>query len=454
MKTRSVFSTTLLLLFALGISACSQAKARPTSTPRPTLAATSTLAPSATAPTPTLPQMEGSFGGGQGGGTPAPIPSLAITPLTLEDLPEELKSLRIAYIFDQKLWFWDKGISNSLVEVGVDYYAVDLSSDGELLAYKKAGGLWAIHSDGTNEGLLVGEDYFKPETPGPTTTRVNSFAWVKGTHQLLFNTAESEFESEGNFPPMGNDDLYIVEADRPEIKIVVPPGQGGSFFVSPDGKKIAVSTPTSISVMDFDGGHWTTLLTFPVVYTYSEVWYYPDLFWSPDSHALAVSIPAHDPMTEQNPLLTIWYLPVNGEPARQITQIPDSMRSATRASVGFSPDLAYLVYTLEACQDPEAAYEVHFFKMDGSADQIYGCVSLPRISWAPDGRHFFFRKDVVHLGELGGKAVSLPGQGSFGTWIDANYFFAYVYGFVYIQSVQGNRILINIPDLQYASFTK
>jgi hypothetical protein len=489
MKARTIFFPAILLCATLCLTGCRQAIASPTLSPLPTLQATPTASPSNTATATVTPRFAYTHTPGPSKTptafpavtrTPSPsptattpatftpsstisptsYPSLAITEVPLDMLPEDLRSLQIAYTFEQKLWHWQNGVSKIIIEdVGPPYevsrvHDVSFSSDGQLIAYIKDGGLWIINNDGSHPRLVVSPDYFANMEAEHPDIFLAGYGWLKGTHSLLFSSGDWEFGR----PSVSNNDLYKVDADGAKITVLASPGKAGASSISPDGKKIAFSAPTWISVMDFDGSHWLSLATFAEVYTYSEWHYSPGLAWTPDSQAVVYMMPAQDPMREQNPMITIWYLPINGEAAHQILQIPDDANEIARGSITLSPDFRYITYGIGSsviCPDPDYPFELHFYNMENSEDRMVGCGSSPIISWSPDGKYFFFRKGVIHLGEINGNAFSLPDLKGYGAWLDESHYFANVNGRLFIQSMDGNRYPIDLSGLwEVVSFVK
>lgn len=71
----------------------------------------------------------------------------------------------------------------------------------------------------------------------------------------------------------------------------------------------------------------------------------------------------------------------------------------------------------------------------------------PGLIWTPDSRHFLFRKGAIHIGGLDGNAFSLPDIKGFGAWIDDRHFFADINGGLYIQSMDGTRIPLDLECL-------
>lgn len=229
------------------------------------------------------------------------------------------------------------------------------------------------------------------------------------------------FEGPGLILP---DELRLVDGDTLALSLLLPAGQAGDFYYSPDGSQIALVNADQISVVDADGSNRRDLLTFPIVITYSEYNYYPPLIWLPDSSALRAPIPPHDPLIEPPDLTTVWHLPADGSP-------PSTLM--TMASVPFfhdavrlSPDgnkLAYLV--LITAGDPSIV-ELHITNADGSGDLIYDTGPLQFEAWSTDSEHFFYSQNG-HFPKIG--RISYPSLDYTGVtlmlnikWVDETHF--------------------------------
>jgi len=327
-------------------------------------------------------------------GTQTAVAALDPATETPEPTPEPPPFLQVVYVKDGDVWYWDEdGLNLQLTFLG-DVTSVVLSDDGLVAAFIRGTDyiheqLGAVNTDGTNLRTLVSLADFVTMIAHPDAISAVPYrlAWVPGTHTLAFNTRMT-FEGPGLILP---DELRQVDADTLALSTLLPAGQAGDFYYSPDGSQIALVTGTQISVVDADGSNRRDLLTFPIVITYSEYNYYPPLIWLPDSSALRAPIPPHDPLIEPPDLTTVWHLPADGSP-------PSTLM--TMASVPFfhdavrlSPDgnkLAYLV--LITAGDPSIV-ELHITNADGSGDLIYDTGPLQFEAWSTDSEHFFYSQN-------------------------------------------------------------
>src|SRR5215213_3473921 len=256
--------------------------------------------------------------------TPSPTTIFTTTPSQTPEpspsptLPPSLSSLRVVYSGGQNVWLWQNGVASLLTTIE-GYTGIKLSDDGAMVAFKTAGLLWVINSDGTGERLLVSSENLETIEPATSDSRlfVFQFDWVPDTHDLLFNTGFS------GYGLSLRDDLHLVNADTLEWKTLREAGEGGTFVLSPNGKQVALVIPHEISLIDTDGTNYRSLLEYSQIDTGSEYYYYANPIWSLDSRSLVVDILPPD--YKDNPTAAptvIWHLFVDGRLPVQISQFP------------------------------------------------------------------------------------------------------------------------------------
>jgi hypothetical protein len=337
---------------------------------------------------------------------PTPIPP---TPT----FPSSLSSLRIAFTDEKKIWLWQNGTANLLTTVE-GYSNVELSNDGEIVAFKRNGLLWVINADGTSEQLLVDVDDLKTikSEASEIELLVHQFNWIPGTHILLFNTS---------FSGMGisnRDDLHQVDIDTLEWRTLRRAGEGGTFLISPDGKRVAMVTSYEIKLMKIGETNYRSLLKYSQIDTGSEYYYYARPIWSLDSQSLIVDIPPREFMN--NPSVApriIWQLFVDGTPPIQIAQLP------AQYNYFVSPDFSKIAYIRLRDDLPR---EIHISNIDGSEDIVYEPEGFLGIeTWSPDSQYLVLisREKQYYAARIGDEPLSLtePASEDF-LWIDEQYF--------------------------------
>ena len=312
--------------------------------------------------------------------------------------------------------------------------------------------------DGSNERVLVSEQDFQALDPGALAVVPHQFSWIPGTHLLAYNTNQV---FEGPRPGLYND-LRQVDADTMTQTTILGPGQGGDFYYSPDGSQIAISTPTTISLVDADGSNLRpAVLQYAPVLTYSEYEYYAQPRWLSDSSGLKVIIPPADSLSDPRPPTTLWEIPADGSPAVKTGEIV-TMPFFTD-STAYSPDLTRIAYLIETGDPPQNIHELHFVNPDGSGDIAYHSEPLLNFAgWAEDSLHFAITVEenrALHTGQTDAPyttAVDPPTSVFRLSWVDAE---RYVYmqvtdngAALFLAGLSSPPILIDQVDDPNASF--
>ena len=367
---------------------------------------------------------------------------------------------RIVYLQNQDIFLWSGSGSRRLITQGERVQQLQISTDGQLIAYTRSTGefgeeLWVIGTDGSGERRLVSADEFSAMDARALAVIPDSMAWIPGTHLVAFNTRQVV---EG--PGISRyDDLRTVNADSGQMQTLLAPGQGGEFYPSPDGTQLAVTSPTSISLIDINGTNLRKdVLEYSPVTTYSEYQYYAQPVWESNSTDLLVAIPPADPLAVPLTPTTLWQVPVNGSKARQLGNIATG--SFFGMDVFYSPDRNHILYLENSGNSDQNLRALHIARPDGSQDSVYITGTELTISnWAPDSQHFTFsigNQGSLQLGEIGGKFQPITGVGSNPLdlqWID-NEHFIYVHSGadsyeIHLHSLQGEDTLLGTdPEFQ------
>lgn len=339
------------------------------------------------------------------------------------------ETFKVAFIGpDRNLYTWTSSGSSQMIYVAGDLSDLRISGDGSLIAFTRHDpegriSLWMCNFDGSNpHELMTREDLSTLKTNADSTSAgpVN-LRWIPGTHTLTFTSYEI-FDGPGM---VLNDDLITVDGDTGEWSVLLKPHHGGVAAFSPDGKWMALSTPSNISIMDVNGipapGPG---LDFPAVMTYSEYQYYPEPVWASDSSRLAVFIPTDDPMDEPRGKSSIWIIDtVGSQPVRQVQITPQFIGPVTIA-----PDLTKFFYIREVGNPIENRRELRtalingangFTVFSGNAPDVFG--------WAPDGNVFAFRatmEDPITVSQMNGSVGDLKGtkRADWFKWVDSDRF--------------------------------
>ncbi|MEW6092602.1 MAG: hypothetical protein AB1531_01425, partial [Chloroflexota bacterium] len=244
-----------------------------------------------------------------GGVTP---PGTGVTPEVPLPPPAVAPPLQVVYSKSGNIWLWTEGGSPvQLTSSGSDR-SPELNTDGTQVAFLHGEELWAINTDGSNLRQLVSGAYLASLVPPSTGTGViHWFDWDPAYAYVWFGTSE---QGEAYTIPVF--DLHSVSAAGGTAPFMAEsPGYGGVATFSPDGTKVAMAQPTKIIFMYYlDGAGYRDALTFPLVLTYSEWFYIPEVVWLADSSEFRTVIPAHDPLADPYEGTYFWSVPVSGSP--------------------------------------------------------------------------------------------------------------------------------------------
>ena len=344
--------------------------------------------------------------------------------------------LHVAYVKDNNAWIWMEGGSTLQLTTFADVNDVRISSDGGQVAYLRDTGslsheLWVVNADGSNNHVVASQADLLATYSGlpadmPSGIGVFQFDWRPGSHQLFYNTRPL-FEGPGLG---GFDDLHMVDTDSLVKTTFFLTGDGGRFVFSPDGSRLGLITPTSISLVNADGTHlYRNVLVFPSVITYSEYFYYPNPVWAQDSNGLKVVIPPGDPLAD--PLLpsNVYSIAVDGSPAvlsGSIMAMPFAWPDEA-----ISPDLTRLGFAQPSGAPGSGVRDINLANADGSGVVMYlNAEGAEFLGWLPNSLQFVFR---AASGPDIGTHVSSTAEGYFTitsdpaqvrsiSWVDATHY--------------------------------
>lgn len=346
------------------------------------------------------------------------VPTLTSAPIDGEILPEtptvyadcaNTGQISIAYVKDGNVWFWVQGGVPQQLTVTADVYDVSISQDGCRIAFSRAVPnpsydassefplpelievLSVISSDGSNEHLVAGLDFFASLPANPDGAySLYRFAWQPGSHTLAFSTRLA-FGGPGLAQ---TNDIHLADGDGGAITTLVAPGHGGDFYFSPDGSQVAFTTHTNASVINVDGSNLRgNLISFPTVITYSEYLYYPPVHWSPEGNSFMVAVPPEDglagPVDGVYPETTLWFVPLDGTPAFEAGAIQTAW--FVTQEVQFSPDNGRIAYLRQYGPLEAGQFELVLALSNGSNEMLGLQINEIMFGdWAPDNTRFIY----------------------------------------------------------------
>ncbi len=280
--------------------------------------------------------------------------ALAMTPTPT---PMSIDDLVVVFTRDNNAWWWTEtsGERQLTTDGGVDQ--VLLSDDKGIVAFRRGNGLWAVNADGSDERQLVKEGDLPIPQEGEladyiTGMTINQLAWIPGSRQLLFNT---RMLTDGPGLLL-SDDLWRVNTDPQTVlslDYLFLPGEGGNFAIAPDGNRVAVITPDSVSLTNINGEDKQRIFGYTPVITYSEVRYYARPVWSPSSDVLGVVVPPPDPLGIENQAFGIWRLRTDGGSAALVGTIEEARGTNPLPDPVINPTLETIAYLSSPKVEPE-----------------------------------------------------------------------------------------------------
>jgi hypothetical protein len=343
-------------------------------------------------------------------------PPSAETPVPAVTSKPTKTSLKVVYSTNSGLRLWDGATVRPLTDSGADARP-QISDDGQIVAFSRAGELWAVSADGSNPRALADSGTLanlprsaegKPE--------VSQFVFAPGSHDVYFNTilmTESY--------PIAQYDLAKVNADAPVVQSLLKNGDGGKIVFAPDGRKIALVQPEKINVVNADGSGSKTVFTFKMVSTYSEWFYLPEIAWMPDASGFKTVIPASDPLANPKKRTRFYFVPASGGKAAQLAEFLAA--PVFQSGVFISPDGTKVLYGKEQGGN----LELHVIDAS-TADKMYFWQPRDKFGprgWTPDSQGLLYWRDDTRRTWL----LAADGQASplsdvtYATsvaWVDAN----------------------------------
>jgi hypothetical protein len=276
--------------------------------------------------------------------------------------------------------------------------------------------LYAVDADGSQEQALVSQEVFLALGYGDAT-ELRSFAFLPGSHRLLFNTHELDprdvkARRQDRRSAQANDDLLLADSDSGEVRPLLPPGEGGNFIISPEGNLVAIQASGHVDIVDIAGE-----MIHPNLVTYipsQPVALEPYVYWLPDSSGLLVLLPIESEYDFEGPAtFAAWRYPFDGRAPAQIPLDPPLTNAGT---ISVSPDRNWLLY------NPWSELTVVSLNLADLREGNSQAYAPPGIAkgWSPNSKHFVYELvgQGLFLGSVGIKPISI-GRGTFLGWIDA-----------------------------------
>jgi dipeptidyl aminopeptidase/acylaminoacyl peptidase len=319
--------------------------------------------------------------------------------------------VRIAYLKNGDVWFWEGGYKPFQLTFFGDVTKLAISDDGSQIAFAREldyshHELWVTNTDGSGQQLLINWGQFQELAYSDEYLTAAPFHldWLPDKDIIAFTTI-SLFDGPGSHRP---DDLYLVNVGSGALTSLLESGKGGDFYFSNDGNKIGLAQPDAIMAVNIDGSEWIELISFPKVFLLNERYYYPELVWSKDNGGIFAVIGSQDDQEIYNTDSTAWYLrldPTEYAPPFSFTSVPISSGKAH-----FSPDGQRLAYLLsDSASDPPGFVILKISPRFAVEGVEYDRGRIFFSAWSPDSHQFIYHKDdQPYLGEVDSQPSSLP----------------------------------------------
>jgi hypothetical protein len=216
--------------------------------------------------------------------------------------PLSTGTLRVTFVKDGNIQLWDEATqqTQTLVNTG-DVFAVTASDDGQTIAFTRRSwvgdvldgyeqfALWAMNRAGGNPRELISAQELRQRLNSGERNSSNfyQFSWIPKSHQLIFSGTQYIVQAEGlsHAIPQG---VYLVDTDQGSATVLAEAAENLRFLPSPDGKQIALMSPSDVGFINVDGRNKRQ-----DVLTYTEVGLTGPLFptgvWTQDSRAFVMT---------------------------------------------------------------------------------------------------------------------------------------------------------------------
>jgi len=311
-------------------------------------------------------------------------------PAIASQLPDNLV---VAWVENGNLFAWTPADGSKQLDSGNVIFPV-LAPDGGNIAYLRGQGglpesLWVTDIRGENaRELLTAEDLPVSEDE---TLLIGQIAWLDRS-TTYFNTIRQSSLGQDR-----RDDLWMATIETGEVVMLLPPGEGGAFSISPDRQHIAVMNPGTygeadgfIHLIETQTGRVINSQSFAAVSTGSEYRFYPEVFWEMDSSALRVAIPDKDLIYDDiaSPPVALWRLGIDGS-----NEQPGSVNASFFGLPRWSWDTTYLTYLRRVGDQTSNLFELLIADGNGENAATYaigdaGTIGAP--IWLPDTTQFVY----------------------------------------------------------------
>ena len=320
-------------------------------------------------------------------------------------------AIMVVFVKDGNIQVWDEATqqTRTIVNTG-EVLSVTTSDDGQTIAFTRLAwvgdvldgyeqfALWAMNRDGGNPRELISAQDLRQRI-NPSVRDSSNFyqlGWAPQSHQLIFSGTKYIVQAEGlsHAIPQG---AYLVDTDTGSVTVLAEAPETVRFLPSPDGKQIALMSPSDVGFITADGSNRRQ-----DVLTYAQVGrpgpLFPTGVWTLDSRAFVMT-GSFEEVPTLNVNFTIWRIPMDGSAPEALATITGSHPN----SVTFSPDGKIASYLQTTDQQP---YEIAGWFITPLIPEA-GALALPyygketffaNLHWSPAGDAYAIKdQDLLQL---------------------------------------------------------
>jgi len=288
----------------------------------------------------------------------------------------------------------------SLASASAPVTDLKFSGDGELLAYLvqtavEAYELWVVPVDASAPARLLVDGTSLARPDSAYTYSPYRPVWRGDTHEIYFTSYTGGLEGPGE---RANYDLWKVDADSIVVSQLLTDWTG-IVTLSPNGQYLTLSQPEFIELRNYDGSNPQNLLSFPMIMTYSEYAYRPEISWTPDSSSLVVGVPSEDPLANDSSIT--FYRFTNDGSSTTLGTVMGNFVFGGLPRPTLSPDGQLAIYGVNVNNE----VTLHLARTNGTLNTILDTYpgNVLWAGWAPDSLHYAYA-----LEPAGGFAASVP----------------------------------------------
>lgn len=246
---------------------------------------------------------------------------------------------------------------------------------------------------------------------------IDQIAWLPNSQTVAFNTVVSNLVGPGIGPQA---DLWLVTMGGSLTEQFVSGTAGHSFALSPDGNRLILGNPESVTRVNMNGSNRETVITFPPVNTASEYAWVPTAQWLSGGSQAYVAIAAADPWTAEAEA-TLYQIPVSG---------PAVEMGAVLGNTLFSPlqwtrngnNLGYIQVVIDDSNQQSVVVA------EGNGDNLETVSTANQLTfagWNRAGSYFLYAGEgYLGLGQVGQPPLELLVTGNVGgqMWLNDSAF--------------------------------